>query len=319
MKPRRWIILFAALAAGGAFFTLPGCSGDAGSNGATVTRSHKNIPEGHNRLALEKSPYLLQHADNPVDWYPWGEEAFEKARREDKPIFLSIGYSTCHWCHVMEDESFDDVETARVLNERFIAIKVDREARPDVDAVYMAAAHALTGSGGWPLNVFVTPKAEPFFAGTYFPNDDRHGRPSFRRVLGAIHDRWAEERPLRSLPRIDAIVCGSVAVTRRGDRCGKGKGYSDLELAILRELGHPAVPIATTVHPLQIVDALPRDATDLGLSLVVTPGEAIEIPEPPPGPGGIDWDRHGEEELRAMPVLEELRRFEARRHPAFPT
>ena len=132
-------------------------------------------------------------------------------------------------------------------------------------------------------------------------------------------DRWAEERPLRSLPRIDAIVCGSVAVTRGGDRCGKGEGYSDLELAILWELGHPAVPIATSVHPLQIVDALPRDATDLGLSLVVTPGEAIEIPEPPLGPGGIDWDRLGEEELRAMPVLEELRRLGARRHPAFPT
>ncbi len=120
-----------------------------------------------NRLAQEKSPYLLQHAQNPVDWYPWGPEAFEKARREDKPVFLSIGYSTCHWCHVMEEESFEDNEVAALLNGGYVAIKVDREERPDIDAVYMAACQAMTGRGGWPLTVLMTPEQKPFWTGTY--------------------------------------------------------------------------------------------------------------------------------------------------------
>lgn len=122
-----------------------------------------------NRLIHEKSPYLLQHAYNPVDWFPWGEEAFEKAKREDKPIFLSIGYSTCHWCHVMEKESFEDMEVAELINERFIAIKVDREERPDIDSVYMTVCQLMNGHGGWPLNLFLTPDKVPFYAGTYFP------------------------------------------------------------------------------------------------------------------------------------------------------
>src|SRR3990170_3918518 len=121
-----------------------------------------------NRLASERSPYLLQHAHNPVDWYPWGEEAFEAARRENKPVFLSVGYSTCHWCHVMERESFEDEEVAELINRHFIAIKVDREERPDVDAIYMNAAFMLGGSGGWPMTVVMTPDKQPFFAGTYF-------------------------------------------------------------------------------------------------------------------------------------------------------
>src|ERR671927_747355 len=130
-----------------------------------------------NRLAAERSPYLLQHAQNPVDWYPWSEEAFEKAKRENKPIFLSIGYSACHWCHVMERESFEDEATAQLMNERFVCIKVDREEHPDVDAIYMDATQAMTGAGGWPLTVFATPTGEPFFCGTYFPRQRQQGMP----------------------------------------------------------------------------------------------------------------------------------------------
>ena len=145
-----------------------------------------------NRLAEATSPYLLQHADNPVDWYPWGEEAFARARDEDKPILLSIGYAACHWCHVMEHESFEDEGTARLMNELFVCIKVDREERPDVDAVYMDAVVALTGSGGWPLTVFLTPEREPFLGGTYFPPEPRHGLPSFRDVLNAVAEAYRD-------------------------------------------------------------------------------------------------------------------------------
>ncbi len=147
-----------------------------------------------NRLAQEKSPYLLQHAHNPVDWFPWGPEAFEKARREAKPIFLSVGYSTCHWCHVMERESFEDERIAALLNERFVPVKVDREERPDVDRVYMLFVQATAGSGGWPMSVWLTPDLKPFFGGTYFPPDDRYGRPGFTRVLEQIADAWESHR-----------------------------------------------------------------------------------------------------------------------------
>src|SRR5581483_3552113 len=147
-----------------------------------------------NRLAHETSPYLLQHADNPVDWYPWGDEALERARGEDKPVLLSIGYAACHWCHVMEHESFEDEATASAMNERFVCIKVDREERPDLDAVYMDAVVALTGSGGWPMTVFLTPDGEPFFGGTYFPPEPRHGLPAFRQVLVAVADAWSTRR-----------------------------------------------------------------------------------------------------------------------------
>ncbi|MCX8072147.1 MAG: thioredoxin domain-containing protein [Candidatus Binatia bacterium] len=147
-----------------------------------------------NRLAKETSPYLRQHAHNPVDWYPWGPEAFERARREDKPILLSIGYSACHWCHVMERESFEDEETARLMNELFVNIKVDREERPDVDHIYMTAVQLLTGRGGWPLTVFLCPDGRPFYGGTYFPPVDRHGLPAFRRVLLAVAQTYREKR-----------------------------------------------------------------------------------------------------------------------------
>ena len=147
-----------------------------------------------NRLRGETSPYLLQHAANPVDWYPWGEEALARAREEDRPILLSIGYAACHWCHVMEHESFEDEATAALMNERFVNIKVDREERPDLDAVYMEAVVAMSGHGGWPMTVFLTPAGEPFYGGTYFPPEPRHGLPSFRQVLTAIGDAWRDRR-----------------------------------------------------------------------------------------------------------------------------
>ncbi|MGB2874037.1 MAG: thioredoxin domain-containing protein [Gaiellaceae bacterium] len=158
-----------------------------------------------NRLADETSPYLLQHADNPVDWYPWADEALARAREEDKPILLSIGYAACHWCHVMEHESFEDPDTAALMNERFVSVKVDREERPDLDGIYMDAVVALTGQGGWPLTVFLTPNGEPFLGGTYFPPEPRHGMPSFQQVLIAVSDLY-RERPEDVAQRAKVLV-----------------------------------------------------------------------------------------------------------------
>ncbi|MBC8045103.1 MAG: thioredoxin domain-containing protein [Rhizobacter sp.] len=152
------------------------------------------MPEHTNRLAAEQSPYLLQHAHNPVDWFAWGDEAFEKARAEQKPIFLSVGYSTCHWCHVMEHESFESEAVAEILNKYFVSIKVDREERPDIDRVYMTYVQATTGSGGWPMSVWLTPELKPFVGGTYFPPDDRYGRPGFKNILTRIVDAWNDDR-----------------------------------------------------------------------------------------------------------------------------
>src|SRR5215467_8633389 len=147
-----------------------------------------------NRLSSERSPYLLQHANNPVDWFPWGDEAFEKARDDEKPIFLSVGYSTCHWCHVMEHESFENDVVATVLNDHFVSIKVDREERPDVDRVYMTFVQASTGSGGWPMSVWLTPELKPFYGGTYFPATSKWGRPGFIDILKEIARVWQTER-----------------------------------------------------------------------------------------------------------------------------
>src|ERR687893_158468 len=147
-----------------------------------------------NRLANETSPYLLQHKDNPVDWYPWGPEALAKAKAEDKPMLVSIGYSACHWCHVMEHESFEDPAIAATMNALFVNVKVDREERPDLDSLYMSAVQAMTGHGGWPLNVFVTPEQVPFYGGTYFPPEPRHGMPSWQQVLVAVEDAWHKRR-----------------------------------------------------------------------------------------------------------------------------
>src|SRR3954454_22238557 len=161
-----------------------------------------------NRLASETSPYLLQHKDNPVDWYPWGDEAFVRAREEDKPVLVSIGYAACHWCHVMERETFEDPAVASLMNDSFVCVKVDREERPDVDAIYMDAVQAMTGSGGWPLNAFLTPAGVPFYAGTYFPPTARHGLPAWSDLLRALAEAWVaqrseiEETAGRILPRL---------------------------------------------------------------------------------------------------------------------
>ena len=171
-----------------------------------------NSPEypnkGYNRLKSEKSPYLLQHARNPVNWYPWGPEAFERARRENKPIFLSIGYSTCHWCHVMEHESFEDPEVARLMNEAFISIKVDREERPDLDNVYMTVCQMMTGSGGWPLTILMTPDKKPFFAGTYFPKESRYGRIGMLELVPRIQEIWMKrhDEVIKSADQITAAL-----------------------------------------------------------------------------------------------------------------
>jgi uncharacterized protein YyaL (SSP411 family) len=186
------------------------------SRGAGYVPRSRNLradgsPLFTNRLLLEASPYLGQHAHNPVNWFPWGDEAFETAARLDRPVLVSIGYSTCHWCHVMEDESFDDPEVAKFLNQHFIAIKVDREARPDVDAVYMAAIHAMNTRGGWPLNVFVTPDRVPFYAGTYFPPEDRGSRLGFSKVLRMIQQRFEKE------PESIASIADSIAARVRSN------------------------------------------------------------------------------------------------------
>ena len=157
----------------------------------STRKNKKKIP---NRLINEKSPYLQQHAYNPVQWHPWGKEAFEKARVENKPVFLSIGYSTCHWCHVMERESFENQEIAGLLNREFISVKVDREERPDVDSVYMSVCQAMNGQGGWPLTIIMTPGCRPFFAGTYFPPKSRYGRAGLEELLTIVAEQWKENR-----------------------------------------------------------------------------------------------------------------------------
>ncbi|WP_324787368.1 thioredoxin domain-containing protein [Streptomyces sp. H51] len=183
-----------------------------------------------NRLARTTSPYLLQHADNPVDWWPWGPEAFEEAKRRDVPVLLSVGYSACHWCHVMAHESFEDRATAEFLNEHFVSVKVDREERPDVDAVYMEAVQAATGQGGWPMTVFLTPDAEPFYFGTYFPPEPRHGTPSFRQVLEGVRAAWADR------PGEVAEVAGKIVRDLAGREIGFGSTQAPGEAEIAQAL-----------------------------------------------------------------------------------
>jgi uncharacterized protein YyaL (SSP411 family) len=182
-----------------------------------------------NRLIHETSPYLLQHAHNPVDWYPWGEEALDEAEAENKPIFLSIGYSACHWCHVMERESFEDRATADILNEHFVSIKVDREERPDLDRIYMSAVQALTGSGGWPMSVFLTPDGKPFYGGTYFPPAPRFGMPSFRQVLRTVADAWENRRG--ELLRGSERVVRSIERQMAAGEAGRGLQQATLSQA----------------------------------------------------------------------------------------
>jgi uncharacterized protein YyaL (SSP411 family) len=197
--------------------------------------------ERTNRLAREKSPYLLQHAHNPVDWFAWGDEAFERARAENKPIFLSIGYSTCHWCHVMERESFENEDVAKSLNAHFVSIKVDREERPDVDKIYMTFIQATTGGGGWPLNVFLTPERKPFFGGTYFPPDGRQGRPGFLQLLQQIAALWQERR--------GELADSADEIHARLETAITGSTASDL-LLTADVLRHAATVFKTAYDPL---------------------------------------------------------------------
>ena len=183
-----------------------------------------------NHLNHEKSPYLLQHAENPVDWYPWCDEAFALAAERDIPIFLSIGYSTCHWCHVMAHESFEDPEVAEILADGFVAVKVDREERPDIDSVYMSVCQAMTGSGGWPLTIIMTPDKKPFFAGTYFPKHNRFGSPGLIELLNAVSDKWAANRKSlleQSDVVVDFLKAREAAGSSAGGRTGSGDDSTD--------------------------------------------------------------------------------------------
>jgi len=205
----------------------------------TFAESAPARPEHTNRLAHEKSPYLLQHAHNPVDWYSWGEEAFAKARQENKPIFLSVGYSTCHWCHVMAHESFENEEVAAIMNREFVNIKVDREERPDVDRVHMTFVQATTGGGGWPMSVWLTPDLKPFVGGTYFPPEDRYGQPGFKKVLERVATAWKENH--------DKIVEQGgqiVAALRESQSVGAGEGKIDAAVleAAYKQLDHSYDP-----------------------------------------------------------------------------
>src|SRR5439155_19030140 len=189
------------------------------------------------RLAGETSPYLRQHSENPVDWYPWGDEAFEKARAEDKPVLLSVGYSSCHWCHVMAHESFEDPDVAAVMNRLVVSVKVDREERPDVDGIYMQAVQAMTGSGGWPMTVFLDTEGRPFFGGTYFPPDDRQGMPGFVRLLDAIDDAWHTRRGEldQQAEQLRQAIEESTAIGERGPGAALSSAILDQAVENLRE------------------------------------------------------------------------------------
>ena len=228
-----------------------------------------------NRLAAETSPYLLQHADNPVDWYPWGEEAFARARAEDRPVLLSVGYAACHWCHVMEHESFEDDETARLMNEQFVSVKVDREERPDVDGLYMDAVVAMTGHGGWPMTVFLTPDGRPFYGGTYFPPEPRHGLPSFAQVLQAVAEAYRTRRNDLE-QQADTLV---EAIRQASERTPSGEPLtSGLLSAVVpalrrsfdpREGGFgpaPKFPAASTIELLLRLHAANGDEDALGMA-----------------------------------------------------
>src|SRR5512144_2443413 len=183
-------------------------------------------PKHTNRLAGETSPYLLQHAHNPVDWFPWGPDALARAKLLDRPIFLSIGYAACHWCHVMERESFEDEATAAFLNARFVAIKVDREERPDLDQIYISAVQSLTGGGGWPMSVFLTPEGRPFYGGTYFPPMPAHGLPSFQQLLAGIDRAWREQRG--ELEQSAAALVGQIQAASQNAAGGGRAATPDL-------------------------------------------------------------------------------------------
>ncbi|KAI4301363.1 hypothetical protein L6164_034650 [Bauhinia variegata] len=196
------------------------------------THPKSNSQSYTNRLAAEHSPYLLQHTHNPVDWYPWGEEGFAEARRRDVPIFLSIGYSTCHWCHVMEVESFEDEGVAKLLNDWFVSIKVDREELPDVDKVYMTYVQSLYGGGGWPLSVFLSPDLKPLMGGTYFPPDDKYGGPGFKIILRKVKEAWDDKKDMLVKSEAFAIEQLSEALSASADSTKLPDGVSDSALSL---------------------------------------------------------------------------------------
>ncbi|MBI4226761.1 MAG: thioredoxin domain-containing protein, partial [Candidatus Omnitrophica bacterium] len=266
---RRWVGLGVAglLIASG----VVGCRQDPAAPSAADTQGRRP-----NRLIREKSPYLLQHAYNPVDWYPWGEAAFAKAKKEDKPIFLSVGYSTCYWCHVMEKESFENPEVARIMNETVVAIKVDREERPDIDAIYMTAVQAMTGQGGWPLTVILTPDLQPFFGGTYFPKERRGGLPGMTELLPAIAQAWRAKRSevTQSAEQLTGLLRQSLAATKPG-----ALGVDVLERAVGQAVnafdptwgGFGGAPKFPRSHELSfLLTAWARSGSDDALTVVTT-------------------------------------------------
>ncbi len=228
-----------------------------------------------NRLAGETSPYLLQHAHNPVDWYPWGPEALERARTEDRPIFLSIGYAACHWCHVMERESFENPATAAQLNAGFVAIKVDREERPDLDSIYMTAVQAMTGQGGWPMSVFLTPDGRPFYGGTYFPATRGMGMPAFTDVLDAVTAAWRDRR--EELEEMGRRLAGAIARSTNPPA--------------ETEPGHAAPADATGANPAapaRAADARAADAHEIRRAAAAT----ADVPPAPAGDVGCPRTAH---------------------------
>lgn len=229
----------------------------------------------HNRLASATSPYLLQHADNPVHWWPWSDEAFAAAAERQVPVFLSVGYAACHWCHVMAHESFEDPETASTINDHFVAIKVDREERPDVDAVYMQATQALTGQGGWPMSVFLTPDRKPFYAGTYFPPTSRHGLPSFAQVLQAISDAWRDRRPelLVSSSEIVRQLSKSATFAGAGELTAADCEKSLLALQADFDPRYGGFGRAPKFPPSMVLEALLRDGSEQSMTMA---GKTLE-------------------------------------------
>ena len=266
----------------------------------------------YNHLVHEKSPYLLQHADNPVAWFPWNEEAFRKAREEDKPIFLSIGYATCHWCHVMAHESFEDEEVAQILNQSFVAIKVDREERPDIDQIYMSVSQVLTGQGGWPLSIFMTPEGNPFFAGTYFPKASRMGRPGFTDLLTRISSLWQTDREkiLQDSVEIRRAIQKEAGVEAAGIELGPGvlkKAYEQLQKSFDPEWGgFGSAPKFPTPHHLTFLlrwhkrsqDPNPGDMVEKTLKAMRNGGVFDQI--------GLGFHRYAVDERWLVPHFEKM-------------
>ena len=267
-----------------------------------------------NRLAGETSPYLLQHAHNPVDWYPWGPEALARAQELDRPIFLSIGYAACHWCHVMERESFENEATAAELNRLFVSIKVDREERPDLDAIYMDAVQAMTGQGGWPMTVFLTPEGKPFFGGTYFPDQARQGMPSFRQVIAGVNQAWTERREevTEQADKLSAaIAAGQASPTQAAARVGAQVQKAQAEAAEKAKAeGKPAPIDPMAMAAMQVMQQLTGQSSPTGAP--TAGGAGLVGPDGKPvgaqavrliGPDGKPVDANAQRAIATAPML----------------